>query len=164
MHEVKEMIDHVLEKALIFLETVIAILSVIVMFVLLGMEVVTMFTDPGYFLVDDPVSHYLHNMLNIVIALEFIKLLLHLTPANILEVLTMAIARGIIVNHGTAVDNLLSIACIIGMFAARRYLIPRAELHKGIDEEIPEPHHHHHRGPRKPKHPKAEEHQETPQH
>lgn len=134
MHEVKEMIDHVIEKALVFLETFIAVISVIVLMALLATELVHCFTDPSFFEAEDAISNYLHEMLSIVVALEFIKLLLHLTPANILEVLTMAIARGIIVNHGSAVDNLLSIACIIGMFAARRYLIPRNELYRDMDD------------------------------
>ncbi len=146
MHELKGKIDHVLEKILILLETIIAIFSVVVLTGCLVMQVYHIVADPAHFLAaEDAVTEYLHHMLTIVIGLEFIKLLMHLTPANILEVLTMAISRGIIVNHGSAVENLLSIACIIGMFAARRYLIPRAELHKELDEEVPEPHHRSHR-------------------
>ena len=94
-------------------------------------------------------------MMDIVIGLEFVKLLMHLTPGNILEVLTMALSRGIIVNHGSAVENLMSIACIIALFAAKRYLIPRAELNKEMDESAPEPHHH--RGHRKHKHKHEEQ-------
>jgi hypothetical protein len=151
MHKVKEKIDHVLEKVLIVIETIIAIFSVLVLGAQLVELVRHICSEPATFLSgESAVTDYLHHMLNIVIGLEFVKLLMHLTPANILEVLTMAISRGIIVNHGTAVDNLLSIVCIVALFAARRYLIPRAELHKGIDEEVSEPHHH--RGPRKHKH------------
>ena len=131
------------------------------MVVLVGLLVIEfshIFTDMSFFHQDDAVSHFLHEILSIVIGLEFVKLLMHLTPANILEVLTMAIARGIIVNHGSAVDNLLSIACIIGLFAARRYLIPRHELYQEMDEA---PQH----GGRKHRHGKhgghQEEHQET---
>ncbi len=165
MHEFKSKIDHVLEKILIVLETIIAIFSLIVLVGCLIVQVYHIIADPAQFLAaDDAVTEYLHHMLTIVIGLEFIKLLMHLTPANILEVLTMAISRGIIVNHGTAVENLLSIACIIGMFAARRFLIPKAELHKELDEEVPEPQHH--RGHRKHKkhHPEQHEHQEAAQH
>ena len=104
---------------------------------------------------ENAVTTYLHHMLDIVIGLEFVTLLMHLTPGNILEVLTMALARGIIVNHGTAVDNLLTIGCIVGLFAAKRFLIPRAELNKEMAETAPEPHHP--RGHRRHKH-KHEEH------
>ena len=154
MHEVKEKIDEVIEKALAFLETVIAIISVIVLFMLLATELTRMFTEPTYFEGEGAVSTYLHDMLTIVVALEFIKLLLHLTPANILEVLIMAISRSIIVDHSSALDNLLSIACIIGLFAAKRYLIPKAELHKDIDEDVAESHHH-----RRHKHHKHHKHE-----
>lgn len=159
MHEVKEKIDKVIEKILIIIETAIAIFSVLVLGGQLVELVRYIVTDPSAFLSgENAVTDYLHHMLNIVIGLEFIKLLLHLTPANILEVLTMAISRGIIVNHGSAIDNLLSIICIVALFAARRFLIPRSELHKGIDEEVPDPHHH--RGHRKNKH-KPEEHKDS---
>lgn len=161
MHEVKERIDKVIEKFLIVIETIIAIFSVLVLVGLLVDMVVEICRNPAAFLSGaDPVSDYLHHMLTIVIGLEFVKLLMHLTPANILEVLTMAISRGIIVSHGSAIDNLLSIACIIAMFAARRYLIPRNELYREIDDETPE-HHHHHRGHRRHKH-KEESRQEEP--
>ena len=152
MHKVKEKIDRVLEKFLILLETVIAIFSTVVLVGLLVDLICGICSDPSHLLAEEnAVTEYLHHMLNIVIGLEFVKLLMHLTPANILEVLIMAMSRGIIVNHGSATDNLLSIACIIALFAAKRFLIPRSELYKEIDDETPEPHHHH-RGPRKNKH------------
>lgn len=161
MHEVKSKIDQVLEKILIVVETLIAIITTVVLVAILVNELYHIFAHPGDFLSgEDAVTTYLHHMLTIVIGLEFVKLLMHLTPANILEVLTMAISRGIIVNHGTAVENLLSIACIIGMFAARRYLIPRAELHKELDEEVPETHHHRRHKKNKP----HEEHSEAAPH
>ena len=168
MHEVKEKIDKVIEKILIVIETIIAIFSVLVLTGLLVDMVVHICTDPSSFLSgEDAVSDYLHHMLTIVIGLEFVKLLMHLTPANILEVLTMAISRGIIVNHGTAVDNLLSIVCIVTLFAARRFLIPRSELYKEIDDDTPD-HTHHHRGHRRHKHKhddhKLDEHKEPAQH
>lgn len=161
MHEIKEKIDKVLEKFLTLLETIIAIFSTVVLVGLLVVEVHHICVAPGAFLAgDDAVTDYLHHMMTIVIGLEFVKLLMHLTPANILEVLIMAISRGIIVSHGDAVENLLSILCIVALFAAKRFLIPRAELHKGIDEEVQE--HHHHRGSRRNKH-RAEDHKETVQ-
>lgn len=134
MNNLKHKVDVFIGKALVVLETIIAIVSMVVLVLILCIELWHMATDPSYLMADDAVTEFLHNILSIVVGLEFVKLLLHLTPANILEVLTMAIARGIIINHGSAVDNLLSIACIIGMFAARRYLIPRSELHQDLDD------------------------------
>ena len=159
MHELKEKIDKGLGYVLIVLETIIAIFSVLVLVGLLIEHVWFVVCNPEHLLdAENSVTTYLHHMLDIVIGLEFVKLLMHLTPGNILEVLTMALSRGIIVNHGSAVENLLSIACIIGLFAAKRYLIPRAELNKEMDETAPEPHHH--RGHRKHKHKTEEQKQE----
>ena len=157
MHELKEKIDKKLGSALMFLETLIAIFSVLVLVGLLVEHVWFVICNPDHLLgAENSVTTYLHHMMDIVIGLEFVKLLMHLTPGNILEVLTMALSRGIIVNHGSAVENLMSIACIIALFAAKRYLIPRAELNKEMDETAPEPHHH--RGHRKHKHKHDEAH------
>lgn len=148
MHELKEKIDKRLGNILILLETIIAIFTVLILIGLLLEQIWLIFRYPSDLLeAENSVTTYLHHMLDIVIGLEFVKLLMHLTPGHILEVLTMALSRGIIVNHGNAVENLLSIACIIGLFAAKRFLIPRAELNKEMDESAPEPHHH--RGHRK---------------
>ena len=156
MHELKEKIDKTLGSALRFLETLIAIFSVLVLVGLLVEHVWFVICNPDHLLgAENSVTTYLHHMMDIVIGLEFVKLLMHLTPGNILEVLTMALSRGIIVNHGSALENLLSIACIIALFAAKRYLIPRAELNKEMDESAPEPHHH--RGHRKHKHKHEEQ-------
>ena len=159
MHELKGKIDKKLSSVLMFLETLIAIFSVLVLVGLLVEHVWFVICNPDHLLgAENSVTTYLHHMMDIVIGLEFVKLLMHLTPGNILEVLTMALSRGIIVNHGSAVENLMSIACIIALFAAKRYLIPRAELNKEMDETAPEPHHH--RGHRKHKH--KHEHEEQP--
>ena len=159
MHVMKGKIDKWLGKTLIFLETIVAVFSVFVLLCLLIDQIWLTLRYPADLLAaENSVTTYLHHMLDIVIGLEFVKLLMHLTPGNILEVLTMALARGIIVNHGTAVDNLLTIACIVGLFAAKRFLIPRAELNKEMDESAPEPHHH--RGHRKHKHKHDEPHLE----
>ena len=156
MHELKGKIDKKLSSVLMFLETLIAIFSVLVLVGLLVEHVWFVICNPDHLLgAENSVTTYLHHMMDIVIGLEFVKLLMHLTPGNILEVLTMALSRGIIVNHGSAVENLMSIACIIALFAAKRYLIPRAELNKEMDETAPEPHHH--RGHRKNKHKTAEQ-------
>lgn len=158
MHKVKEIIDNILEKALSVLETVIAILSVVVLIGVLAVEIWQICSDHSFLMAgDDAVMEYLHQMLNIVVGLEFVKLLMHLTPATILEVLIMAIARSIIVSHGSAVDNVLGILCIAGLFAVKRFLIPRNELNKELDETAWEPRHF----PKKNR-GKAPENQESP--
>ena len=152
----KHKFDRRLEKTMHLLESIIAAFAMLVLVYVMCMMMWGVISHPGHLLENEGLNHFLHELLTIVVGFEFVKLLMHLTPGNILEVLTMALSRGIIVNHGSAVENLMSIACIIALFAAKRYLIPRAELNKEMDETVPEPHHH--RGHRKHKHKHDEEH------
>ena len=84
-----------------------------------------MFTSSGYF---HDVNHLLHNLLTIVVGLEFVRMLIDTTPANILEVLTVAITRHVILSHDDPWSNVACIACIAGLFAIRRFLVLRSEL------------------------------------
>jgi len=51
-----------------------------------------------------------------------------MTPANTLEVLIVAIARQVILSHNNPWSNVASVLCIAGLFAIRRFLIPKSEM------------------------------------
>lgn len=108
-------------KALHLLEYLIAILTVVVLLYLLGLEVFKMCTDNGYF---DSADNFLKNILTIVVGLEFVRMLINLTPANTLEVLIVAISRQVIINHD-GVSNIICVLCIGGLFAIRRFLVSK---------------------------------------
>ena len=100
----------------------------------LGIEVVNMVTEGTAYFAD--VSHMLHNLLSIVVGLEFVRMLIDTTPANILEVLTVAITRHVILSHDDPWSNVACIACIAGLFAIRRFLVRRSELRQEmVDSE-----------------------------
>ena len=111
------------------LEYVIAVVTMLVLVGLLGVEVYKMFTADGYFYEADT---YLHNILTIVVGLEFVRMLINMTPANTLEVLIVAIARQVIVAHSDAISNIVCVLCIGGLFAIRRFLISKSDLKKEI--------------------------------
>ena len=111
---------------------VIVIITVVALLAALGLEVYEMFTEEGYF---REVNHVLHNLLTIVVGLEFVRMLIDTTPANILEVLTVAITRHVILSHENPWSNIASIACIAGLFAIRRFLIRRHELKEEMVEQ-----------------------------
>ena len=121
-----------IHRVLHWLEFIIAILTLIVLVGMLGYEVYRMFTEPGYF--DSGVNTYLHNILTIVVGLEFVRMLLDMTPANTLEVLIVAIARQVILSHGSPWSNVASVLCIAGLFATRRFLIPTKEMKVEMSE------------------------------
>ena len=124
-------VDHLFRRALHIIERVIAIITIIALLAALGLEIYEMFSDISYF---HDVNHLLHNLLTIVVGLEFVRMLIDTTPNNILEVLTVAITRHVILSHEDPWANVASIACIAALFAIRRYLIRRSELKEEMVE------------------------------
>ena len=118
------------------LECIIAILTIIVLVCLVCCEVYRMFTTDGYFSSADT---YLQNILTIVVGLEFVRMLINLTPANTLEVLIVAIARQVIINHNNPLSNIACVVCIGGLFAIRKFLIPKSAFRREISEDDDEP-------------------------
>ena len=99
-----------------------------------------MFTVDGYF---STIHTYLHNILTLVVGLEFVRMLLDMTPANTLEVLIVAIARQVIISHDNPWSNVASVLCIAGLFAIRRFLIPKGEMTielSEVEEDSPKNH------------------------
>ena len=90
-----------------------------------------MFTTEGYF---GDLSTFLHHILTIVVGLEFVRMLIDMTPGNTLEVLIMATARHIIMNPDDPIPLLIGIVCIAGLFATRRFLIRRSEMTEDLVE------------------------------
>lgn len=64
---------------------------------------------------------FLERSLDIVIGIEFIKMLAKHSPGSVLEVLLYAIARHMIVGHEDAVQNLVSVGAIALIFIIRKY-------------------------------------------
>ena len=124
-------VEHLFRRCLHLLEQAIAGITLVVLMISLAMELIHMFSNPEEL---SNVSHFLHNVLTIVVGLEFVRMLIDTTPANILEVLTLAITRHVILEHDDYWSNLACIACIAGLFAVRRFLIRRSELKEEMVE------------------------------
>lgn len=124
-------VEHIFRLVLHLMERFIAVIAIVGLLGAVFVEIVEMLSGPDYYM---DVSHMLHNLLNIVVGLEFVRMLIDTTPANILEVLTVAITRHVILSHDDPWSNLACIACIAGLFAIRRYLIRRSELKEEMVE------------------------------
>ena len=79
---------------------------------------------------DVEVSTFLQRALDIVIGIEFIKMLAKHSPGSVLEVLLYAIARHMIVGHEDAVQNLVSVGAIALIFIIRKYFFVPSFGHK----------------------------------
>ena len=124
-------IEHIFRRILHWIERLIAAITIVVLVAALGLELFKAVTTGGYFA---DMSNYLHNVLTIVVGLEFVRMLIDTTPASILEVLTVAITRHVILSHDDPWSNLACVACIAGLFAIRRFLVRRNELKEEMVE------------------------------
>ncbi len=66
-------------------------------------------------------TEFLEMAINIAVGVEFVKMLCKHTPETIIEVLLFATARQMIVYHNSALDTLIGVICIAGLFATRKY-------------------------------------------
>ena len=124
--------EHIFRRILHILERTSAAITLIALVGALALELYHMFTIGSNYFTD--VNHMLHNLLTIVVGMEFVRMLIDTTPANILEVLTVAITRHVVLSHDDYWSNVACIACIAGLFAIRRFLIRRSELKEEMVE------------------------------
>jgi uncharacterized membrane protein (DUF373 family) len=123
--------DHIFRRTLHILERFIAVITIIGLLAALGLEIYKMVTTPDYF---HDINNALHHLLTLVVGVEFVRMLIDTTPNNILEVLTVAITRHVILSHDNPWSNVASIICIAALFATRRFLIRRSELKEELVE------------------------------
>ena len=116
---------HILECIIAYMTLAVLVGMLVVELYKIVVDVEKMFTVTGYFISLDT---YLKNILTIVVGLEFVRMLIDMTPANTIEVLIVAIARQVILSHDNPLSNLACVVCIAGLFATRRYLIPKKEM------------------------------------
>ena len=72
---------------------------------------------------DVEIRGFLERALDIVIGVEFIKMLAKHSPGSSLEVLLYAIARHMVVGHESALDNLISVGAIALIFVVRKFFL-----------------------------------------
>ncbi len=65
---------------------------------------------------------FLEHAFNLVIGIEFIRMLIKHTPGSALEVLLFAIARHMVLSDDSALELVLGVMSIAGIFAIRKYL------------------------------------------
>ena len=127
------LVDYALRWLLHYIERLIAVMTILALLGALGVEVYHMIASGAAYFAD--VETMLHHILNIVVGLEFVRMLIDTTPANILEVLTVAITRHVVLSHDDPWSNVACIACIAGLFAIRRFLVRRSELKEEMVED-----------------------------
>lgn len=101
------------------------VLSVIITIAVIG-GTIWLVKDLVVLLISNPESEHIYQFVgvafNLVICIEFIKMLCKHTPDTLVEVLMFAIARQMIVEHTTPTQNLIGILSIAVLFAIKKFL------------------------------------------
>lgn len=104
-----------------YLELVISAILVVII-IALSFKLMTSAMNTTALAQDDALTVFLGKAMTLAVGVEFVKMLCKHTPATVIEVLLFAIARQMIIGHGTAVDTVLGVAAIAGLFAVRKFL------------------------------------------
>lgn len=105
--------------------------EVMISFLLLGAVVVLLVElvlESGIFWPDGQhmdFNTFLAGIFNLIIGVEFTKMLYKHTPDTVVDVLLFAIARQIVISHDNVWSSILGVVAIAGLFAVRRFLIPQ---------------------------------------
>lgn len=116
------------EKAKDVLLSVCHFLEVIMSFVLVMVIVIAgarLLIDMGNIFTGEPVARlesFIGNVMTVAIGVELVKMLAQHDASTIVEVLMFAIARMMIVNHGSTLEILFGVVAIAILFATRKYL------------------------------------------
>lgn len=105
-----------------YMEMAIAVLvaiSVIGAVIYLVKELVLGLKEPSQI---SGMTNFVEDALAVVVGIEFVKLLCKHKASNVVEVLIFAVARHMVGEHTTMVENLLCIACVAVLFLVRKYL------------------------------------------
>ena len=119
-------IFYILDKVTRTFEIAIAFLLLIVItikllemiFELTGLEIIILNTD---------FEQILSILFNLVIGVEFVRMLYKHTPETVIYVLLFVIARHIILYNEGVMHLFIGVISIAGLFAARKYLIKRTK-------------------------------------
>lgn len=135
IQKIKKKARHFMEVACDILEYLIAILvaiSIIFTLITLVPEMKNMLNANGtsaQFLL------FLGEIFNVVVGIEFMKMLCKPSAENVIEVLVFLVARHMIIGTHSALDNFLSVASIAILYTIRQ-IIRTMESGKKINKEM----------------------------
>ena len=76
-------------------------------------------------------DQFLVSAMNIIVGLEFMKMLVLHTPRAVTDVLLFAIARQLVVSHSTPTDTLIGVSAVTLIFVIKKF------LHTKEDSAVP---------------------------
>ena len=133
-HYRREKVQALLHEIAFYLELIAALLVVIlILFQVVGLAI-DMFSDMNKLTDSEQFTHFLELALNIVVGIEFLKMLCRHNMDAVIEVLLFTLARHLIVNQHSMAEGLLCIVAIAILFVVRKYLfVPKIDKDRDAD-------------------------------
>ncbi len=119
---VREKMRRRLDKYCDSLELLLAMLVGLVLvftaatYILTSFGLTDLMPDTGWF------QTFLKNIFNLVVGIEFIKMLLKPSAENVIEVLVFLVTRYLIIDHSSALGIFACVSCIILLYASHFFL------------------------------------------
>lgn len=106
-----------------YTEIVLSAVMLLVIITLIVPMIYNFVSIPLLDITPEQFTQFLGNALNLLIGVEFVKMLAKHTAENLLEVLMFAIARQMVVEHLNMTETLIGVIAIAIIFAVRKYLL-----------------------------------------
>ena len=117
-------LTHLLELAV----SLFLIIAIVLSFITLGKQLLTVSTGLE---TTEMFNSYMSTVFDVVIGIEFLKMICKQNLNTVIEVLLFAIARQLIVEHMSMLNSLIGIIAINLLFLVRKYLfIDKLDLEK----------------------------------
>ena len=124
----RKKLQNVMFEASYLFELLISVMVGASILVLAGKLIYDAVTTAGYFSGADSLMKILDDAIILAIGAELIKMLCKHTPETVIEVLAFALARHLIVEQTTPIENLITLIAIAVLFAIRRFLLNRHDM------------------------------------
>lgn len=105
------------------LEVIIAIMIIGAAIISMAALIIQLFNFANHPNDPEGFSTFLGAAFNVIIGLEFLKMIIKQTPGSVVEVLLFAISRQLVVEHTSSLENLLGVLAIAVLFLVYRYLL-----------------------------------------
>lgn len=130
IQNIRHKVQHILQSVTFLLEFILAIVVSLII-VMQGVHLVKLFISHVF---DSSVtveySVFLKESLNIIVGVEFVKMLCQHSMGAVIDVLLFVLARHLVVMEATMMESLLCIVSVSILFAARKFLMIRPSAAK----------------------------------
>ncbi len=117
-----------------YMEIIIALFLVVITVALFIKFVYTVILEGPIAWNQGTIHNIVQDAFNLIIALEFIRMLLKHSIGSILEIVLFSVARGLVVDHSTGIETVMIVFALGLVLLIRKYLLLPHDLEYSISE------------------------------